>query len=304
MLCIECTNNNIDGLYSKYKSEYIKLTICPRCEKITDKYVEYDNVLLFIDILLLKKQAYRHLAYNVTESEFLKDSACSRENSLVSTVTFRQRYKKLIRLFIMIVLFEVYLNWAYEEKNTVHSLAMAYILKQGIQYQYLYFIAKLIIEQLLLNLCIQGILRMLGWGSQPNTILKDQYQTGYYSSVLLITVLVSGAIKLFPILMLIWPYDKTSISASILNLVGVINITEALRIVTARSYLTIISVLIVATSMQLAGSTYILSGLVHYWSGISFQQIEQSEYQAFLVHLKNYKEIIYKIGDSWSLTTS
>ena len=41
-------------------------------KEVADKYIEYDNVILFLDIMLLKPQAYRHLMYNITESELLE----------------------------------------------------------------------------------------------------------------------------------------------------------------------------------------------------------------------------------------
>ena len=34
------------------------------CRKVIDKYVEYDAVILLLDILLLRIQAYRHLIFN------------------------------------------------------------------------------------------------------------------------------------------------------------------------------------------------------------------------------------------------
>ena len=54
MICIECGYSNIDCLYSKYKSDYIKLSVCPECNKIVDKYIEYDSVILFWTFYYLK----------------------------------------------------------------------------------------------------------------------------------------------------------------------------------------------------------------------------------------------------------
>lgn len=35
-----------------------------QCGGLLDKYVEYDAVLLLLDLLLLKVQSYRHLLFN------------------------------------------------------------------------------------------------------------------------------------------------------------------------------------------------------------------------------------------------
>lgn len=68
MICIECTEP-VWSLYTQYSTSNIRLTACPRCNKFADKYIEYDNVLIFVDILLLKPQAYRHLVFNVFTPE-------------------------------------------------------------------------------------------------------------------------------------------------------------------------------------------------------------------------------------------
>jgi len=45
----------------------IRLSRCKSCHSISDKYVEYEFVLIFIDLLLHKTQVYRHLIFNRLE---------------------------------------------------------------------------------------------------------------------------------------------------------------------------------------------------------------------------------------------
>lgn len=66
MICITCMRP-VDSLYTVYSNDHIQLTDCPYCQETVDKYVEIDNVLLFIDLLLLKAGAYRHLVFNALE---------------------------------------------------------------------------------------------------------------------------------------------------------------------------------------------------------------------------------------------
>ena len=43
----------------------IFIFIQEKCEKVVDKYIEYDAVIIFLDALLHKPQAYRHLLFNI-----------------------------------------------------------------------------------------------------------------------------------------------------------------------------------------------------------------------------------------------
>ena len=47
------------------KSRLISLCLAQEnCKQIIDKYIEYDSITVFIDILLLKISAYRHFIFN------------------------------------------------------------------------------------------------------------------------------------------------------------------------------------------------------------------------------------------------
>ncbi|GFS06987.1 protein ARV1-like [Elysia marginata] len=61
--CIEC-GSEIDTLYRDYKGGSIKISRCKVCDKVADKYVEYDPVVILLDALLLQRQAYTHLLIN------------------------------------------------------------------------------------------------------------------------------------------------------------------------------------------------------------------------------------------------
>lgn len=61
-ICIECSYP-VSHLYSTYSraddrslGKGVRLTQCPRCQHFADKYVEYDFVVLFIDLVLVKPQ--------------------------------------------------------------------------------------------------------------------------------------------------------------------------------------------------------------------------------------------------------
>lgn len=61
-ICIEC-RHPVKTLWTKYsggdgdKSGHnIRLTVCRKCGRFCDKYVEHDFVVLFIDLVLIKPQ--------------------------------------------------------------------------------------------------------------------------------------------------------------------------------------------------------------------------------------------------------
>lgn len=292
MICIECGYSNIDCLYSKYKSDYIKLSVCPECNKIADKYIEYDSVILFLDILLLKRQAYKHLAYNLTEMEMEIGSSTNFHVNDNTNFKFFHTYRKLMKLIFMILSFEVYLTWANEEKLLIHSQLINLIFNQSVVYQYLFFIIKSSLENLILNLSLQLIL-ILGykWGQGPQKIngnIRDKELFGYKTSVLLVTTMVSGSIRLFPILMFIWPYDNISITKPLINLIAFINIVEALRVVTSLGYVELILSLAFSIVIRNIVSKLLLVLIVRLFLDFNFTEVYYNEMYQLYSQIQTY----------------
>lgn len=292
MICIECGYSNIDCLYSKYKSDYIKLSVCPECNKIADKYIEYDSVILFLDILLLKRQAYKHLAYNLTEMEMEIGSSTNFHINDNTNFKFFHTYRKLMKLIFMILSFEVYLTWANEEKLLIHSQLINLIFNQSVVYQYLFFIIKSSLENLILNLSLQLILRLgYKWGQGPQKIngnIRDKELFGYKTSVLLVTTMVSGSIRLFPILMFIWPYDNISITKPLINLIAFINIVEALRVVTSLGYVELILSLAFSIVIRNIVSKLSLVLIVKFFLDFNFTEVYYNEMYQLYSQIQTY----------------
>jgi hypothetical protein len=62
----------MDSLYSKISDQNIRLTRCRNCGLVVDKYVEFESTLVFIDIILLRTQAYRHILFNRYDSTLVE----------------------------------------------------------------------------------------------------------------------------------------------------------------------------------------------------------------------------------------
>ncbi|KAG4306563.1 hypothetical protein PORY_000551 [Pneumocystis oryctolagi] len=55
LLCVECAHP-VTCLYTEYSKNNFRLTQCPLCKRFADKYVEFDYVILAIDVMLIKPQ--------------------------------------------------------------------------------------------------------------------------------------------------------------------------------------------------------------------------------------------------------
>lgn len=64
-VCVEC-GAQVPFLVREFGRGNLRLAICGACNEVADKYVEYENVLLLLEVMLLKPQVYRHVLYNLS----------------------------------------------------------------------------------------------------------------------------------------------------------------------------------------------------------------------------------------------
>lgn len=226
MICIHCAAP-AESLFVIYSNNFIQLSDCPNCKETVDDYVELDNILLFIDLLLLKPGAYRHLVFN----------------------TAIERHT-LWRLWIVLLTLEIYLKWIIEDNNFSninHSINkkalgisfMNQIYQFGVLKQYIAFALLSILD---LG-CLHFLLQFFILNYCPNTKI-------FTNKLLSYTILLSYGAKIFPILAIIWPYD-TILSINIIKYMANLYIIESLKIVTKLSYLRIISIFMTVTILRL-----------------------------------------------------
>ncbi|XP_044258732.1 protein ARV1 [Tribolium madens] len=70
-ICVNC-GTPIKSLYKKYSATVLKLRECEFCHNVADKYLEYDIVIIAIDLVLLQRTAYRHILFNLEFKNFWK----------------------------------------------------------------------------------------------------------------------------------------------------------------------------------------------------------------------------------------
>ncbi|KAI1503821.1 Arv1-like family-domain-containing protein [Biscogniauxia marginata] len=216
----------------------IRLTVCKNCGRFCDKYVEHDFVVLFIDLVLIKPQVYRHLLHNTLMRE-------------------RDQFDpSIIRLGVLLLLFDVYLTWARIEKQTIpmpgSSVAssadsaggsggtLGILSRQPIVLQYLFFY----ISSSTSTSCSCSRSR-----SRPRSRSCSCSSYHHYPrpNSVSTALLVSSSTKLFPILMVVWDYDVPAAARS-LGWAVVANNVEALEILLDCGYP-------VAVTLAAAGAT-------------------------------------------------
>ncbi|XP_046571183.1 protein ARV1-like [Haliotis rubra] len=69
--CISC-GKPADELYRDFKGGIIKISHCSSCDEVVDKYIEYEPVIIYLDALLLKLPAFRHILINTVQTAIWK----------------------------------------------------------------------------------------------------------------------------------------------------------------------------------------------------------------------------------------
>ena len=84
-VCVQC-GTPAQTLYKRFQNGIVKTSKCGTCTSNVDPYVEYDNVLILLDVLLHKTKAFRHLFFN-------------------------RHYHIQWRLFLLFALSDTYIRW-------------------------------------------------------------------------------------------------------------------------------------------------------------------------------------------------
>ncbi|KAI9728245.1 MAG: sterol homeostasis protein [Cirrosporium novae-zelandiae] len=185
-ICIECSYpvSNLFTVYSKADDhslgDGVSLTKCPCCKRVADKYVEHDFVMLFIDLILMKPQVYRHLLFN-----------------RLTPASLSGFHPSINKLAILLLLFDAYLIWARIEKTWTSS--MSPLMNRSIIEQYIFFLTLSTVSTLLHHISVRLLVRVL----LPSDATTSEDRGNRISAALLI----SSFAKFFTIVTMIWDYD-------------------------------------------------------------------------------------------------
>lgn len=75
MRCVEC-GARVDSVYRSFGAGNIRMTTCESCGRFADKYVEYELLLVCMDLLLMRVEAFRHCIFNVARKGMRVSHRC------------------------------------------------------------------------------------------------------------------------------------------------------------------------------------------------------------------------------------
>ncbi|XP_066548813.1 protein ARV1 [Amia ocellicauda] len=192
--CIEC-NQDAHELHRDYKNGILKITICKSCQKPVDKYIEYDPVIILIDAILCKAQAYRHILFNTKVNIHGK-------------------------LCVFCLLCEAYLRWS-QLQGSQQSSDPADIIRYTKEWD---FYAMFGLAALELVVFLAAVLLFL-WAAQG--LLTSRLQP----SMLLKALLLSSYGKLLLIPAVIWEHDYSPLCFSLIKLFVLTSNSQAIRVI-------------------------------------------------------------------------
>ncbi|XP_058802014.1 protein ARV1 [Phymastichus coffea] len=183
--CINC-GAQVDELYRRYSPSVLKVVKCENCGNLADKYIEYDPVIVLVDLVLLEKPAYRHLLYNSDFNAYWK-------------------------LMIVLILGESYRIWSSYE-NSEMSTAVNYLdsvfalfdhTNHGSTFQSernFYFLLCHTTLSLAVFACVVLLITELRW------LLLGKRPPRYQPLDLVRALVVGGCAKLLGLLGIIWQH--------------------------------------------------------------------------------------------------
>ncbi|KAL1215934.1 Protein ARV 2 [Cardamine amara subsp. amara] len=167
--CVEC-GHKVKSLFVQYSPASFRLMKCENCEEIADEYVECEIMIIFIDLILHKTKAYRHLLYNVVNQE---------------TLNFQHLLWKLVLAYLFL---DTYRSLLLRGTNDESSVSMSFVLAS----------LKVVVNVLSTNFAF-----VLSFALAAKVMLVLSIATSR-GKELLLGILISSYVKIFLFAMPVW----------------------------------------------------------------------------------------------------
>ncbi|CEO99622.1 hypothetical protein PBRA_007355 [Plasmodiophora brassicae] len=217
MICVEC-GHDVSDVYKEFSRGSFRLTRCDRCRKTADKYVEFELMLVIIDLILQKAQVYRHLLFNQ-----------------LPTVEPTLLHRTILKLVPGILFFDVYLHW--------HRLRLHYSVRRpalvvfdvapfdryaslfwiATAHLFVYIVVIVVATRLLYG---KGMARRVPAVARPTP--ASDCDAGVDYGQLVRSIVISSFGKLLVVLMMIW--ESNAYYGPIVNLFVLTSNVTALRV--------------------------------------------------------------------------
>ncbi|XP_056676802.1 protein ARV1-like [Monodelphis domestica] len=178
-----------------YNHGMLKITICRSCQKPVDKYIQYDSVIILINAILCKAQAYRHILYNTKINIHGK-------------------------LCIFCLLCEAYLRWLHLQDSS-QDTDPDDIIRYAKEWDFYRMFTIASLEQMAFFIAIFFGL----WLIQPATLRR---KSNYI--LLLKALLLSSYGKLLLIPAVIWEHDYTPLCLKLIKVFVITSNSQAIRV--------------------------------------------------------------------------
>lgn len=111
-ICTSCTTP-VPYLYTLYESAYnLRLEQCPKCHAFADPYVEHDPLILILDLILLKRDVFRHLIYNRgSEPRKLTDNSRDSPKRVAPPIANKVLWSRIGKLGVGLLFVDSIIRW-------------------------------------------------------------------------------------------------------------------------------------------------------------------------------------------------
>ncbi|KAG7557980.1 Arv1 protein [Arabidopsis suecica] len=207
--CVEC-GHKVKSLFIQYSPGNFRLMKCENCEEVADEYVECELLIIFIDLILHKTKAYRHLLYNVV----------NQESANVQHV--------LWKLVLAYLLLDTYRSLLLRRTNDESNVSMSFVLES---------------LEVLVNVLSANFAFVLSFALAAKMMLVMSR-----GKEILLGVLISSYIKIFLFAMPVWEFPVSVIF--IVDMLVLTSNAVALKVMTESATSRCLAVCFIAHSIR------------------------------------------------------
>ncbi|TBU33585.1 Arv1-domain-containing protein [Dichomitus squalens] len=219
-ICTSCAAST-PHLYTIYNSAYnFRLEQCTSCQAFADPYVEHDNLTLLLDLILLKRDVYRHLLYNrglgarrAGDKPFRKDASISGDHVQGQQHYQSARWWLIVKLGFALICVDAFIRWTHISSNQPGDSSQIVTWDQAALTGFLRILVGCLFETAAFHagvmLACYVVLKLVPSPTPPAPVsgIREQFRFSHVP----LTLLYSSLTKLFLLFCLsIWRPDTTA----------------------------------------------------------------------------------------------
>ena len=202
---MSCTHPT-STLYKVYSTPgSIQLTTCKGCDKDVDPYIEREWLLVAMDCILHRCEAFRHVLYNREPfSKIFADELVADQNNF-------DDLRQLLRYSLIAALIRTYLWHAIaldeQNDNELYSTTLLVAFLQSFVGENIMAIATIVSSFAILKMTLKGRMKVATSSNQSTE--RNAVSTSFFSSRLYLAVIIPSFFHLVTIFSVIWENSST-----------------------------------------------------------------------------------------------